>query len=374
VISILADDVSLSTAFWNIYPGDEDRAIMIETSEEDESEVLQGENEEIHAYFLDDIYGLKGFDDEGSICGGMVHLTGMKMIWNFPETSRIATDNLPGHIVAPNGRITMTGNDCQGNIIAQNINVMGTDAYFYPFTAVGERVEKMILPAKREEQASLSVTEGTETVEPSKMVVTDTPIEPVASIKVESTQSPDEEDEPILEDEEEIKESELPYVESPEPTMVPSLSVSLEVPSVRPVTTVPEKSIQPEYSNNIPQNISTIRTFDVTTPRRLESPSISLKPNISVKPSISNAETAISDIPQKSTSKVVKPDFTEKEISNKKLKEKNEKKLEHPNNTSIPNVPLKSGLTGETNEIYIFAAICIITGIAILICKKKNII
>ena len=81
---------------------------------------------------------LKNKLTDGSIQAGQMNMSGMKLIWNFPDAKSITSEYTGGHIVAPKAEVTVkdgSGN-FEGGIIAKSITNNSAEGHFYPYSAV----------------------------------------------------------------------------------------------------------------------------------------------------------------------------------------------------------------------------------------------
>ena len=81
---------------------------------------------------------LKNKLTDGSIQAGQMNMSGMKLIWNFPDAKSIKSEYTGGHIVAPKAEVTVkdgSGN-FEGGIIAKSITNNSAEGHFYPYSAV----------------------------------------------------------------------------------------------------------------------------------------------------------------------------------------------------------------------------------------------
>ena len=81
---------------------------------------------------------LKNKLTDGSIQDGQMNMSGMKLIWNFPDAKSIKSEYTGGHIVAPKAEVTVkdgSGN-FEGGIIAKSITNNSAEGHFYPYSAV----------------------------------------------------------------------------------------------------------------------------------------------------------------------------------------------------------------------------------------------
>ncbi len=72
-------------------------------------------------------------DMSGQVHGIECNLSGMKLIWNFPDaTGNIEWSSMGGHVVAPQAGVKVTSGRFQGGIIANSFTGTG-ESHFYPY-------------------------------------------------------------------------------------------------------------------------------------------------------------------------------------------------------------------------------------------------
>ena len=72
-------------------------------------------------------------DMDGAMRGIEVNLSGMKLVWNFPDaTGTIKWNAVGGHLVAPNAGVRVTSGRFEGGIIAKGLNATG-EAHYFPY-------------------------------------------------------------------------------------------------------------------------------------------------------------------------------------------------------------------------------------------------
>lgn len=61
--------------------------------------------------------------------------SGMKLIWNFPDATKMMTEYISGHFVAPQADLTISGGNFEGGVIAKSVT-SGAEGHFYPYFKV----------------------------------------------------------------------------------------------------------------------------------------------------------------------------------------------------------------------------------------------
>ena len=74
----------------------------------------------------------------GVIQAGQMNMGGMKLIWNIPNATSVSVHSMPGHIVAPNASLLVTGGRFEGNVIAKSVTNATAEGHFYPFEVLAK--------------------------------------------------------------------------------------------------------------------------------------------------------------------------------------------------------------------------------------------
>lgn len=101
-------------------------------------------------------------DMDGTMCGIEINLSGMKLIWNFPDaTGTIMWNAVGGHLVAPDAGVRVTSGRFEGGIIAKGLVSTG-EAHYYPYNGFTLNTLQNINVIKKyidENGAAVEVTE-----------------------------------------------------------------------------------------------------------------------------------------------------------------------------------------------------------------------
>lgn len=157
VISILSDNVQIGADYSYVTVGDNKKAVFVKDG--GKLKLLEHGN------------GLMQIKD-GSVQGGQLNVDGMKLIWNIPNATKVVTEYLPGHVVAPNANVKINGGNFEGSYIVKSL-VSNAEGHFYPY----DSVEKPKLTASPTVIVTAKPTEVvTATPSPSIIPNTNTPI------------------------------------------------------------------------------------------------------------------------------------------------------------------------------------------------------
>lgn len=127
--------------------GDYKKAVFISTTNDDgKTFSFSGSHFVQKAYLLDDAHGLKNLKKSETIEAGQMDLSGMKLIWNFPDNDFLTCKYLPGHVLAPNAFVTINGGCFEGSYIADSILNYCAEGHFYPYGEVPESPEEPSTP------------------------------------------------------------------------------------------------------------------------------------------------------------------------------------------------------------------------------------
>ena len=385
--------------------GDYKKAVFISTTNDDgKTFSFSGSHFVQKAYLLDDAHGLKNLKKSETIEAGQMDLSGMKLIWNFPDNDFLTCKYLPGHVLAPNAFVTINGGCFEGSYIADSILNYCAEGHFYPYGEVPESPEEPSTPPTQAPTQTSSPSEEptpditpTETpstapsATPSAITTPDvTPSDtPSPSPSVAPTQSefptpspsvaPTPSEFPTPSPSAAPTPSEVPTLSppaAPTPTAAPSPTPSV-VPTptpwnpppttVTPTPTVkPTASATPSATPNVTVKPTTSAAPSATpnaTVKPTTSAAPSATPNITVKPTASAAPSATpgaTTTPTASASVApsATPDATAKPVIKAKYPPADEPEL--------PSGQKGSPSTGEKNQTLPFILITVVSGLGIL--------
>lgn len=311
--------------------GDYKKAVFISTTNDDgKTFSFSGSHFVQKAYLLDDAHGLKNLKKSETIEAGQMDLSGMKLIWNFPDNDFLTCKYLPGHVLAPNALVTINGGCFEGGYIADSILNYCAEGHFYPYGEVPESPEEPSTPpTQTPTQTSSPSEEPTPDITPTKTPST------APSATPSAITTPD------------ITPSDTP---SPSPSVAPTPS---EVPTPSP-SAVPTPTAAPSPTPSV-----------VPTPTPWNPPpaTVTPTPNATVKPT---ASAAPSDTPGATTTPTASasvapsatPDATAKPVIKAKYPPADEPEL--------PSGQKGSPSTGEKNQTLPFILITVVSGLGIL--------
>ena len=78
---------------------------------------------------------LKGISTDNYDASQFVN-SGMKLLWNFPDATKIVSEYISGHFVAPKADLVINGGNFEGGIVANNVTA-SAEGHFYPYFKVG---------------------------------------------------------------------------------------------------------------------------------------------------------------------------------------------------------------------------------------------
>ena len=129
--------IALGGSYDFVKSGDNQKAVFISTSKGDgKTFYISHDNKQKNAYLLDDAHGLKNLKSASTIQSGQMDLSGVKLIWNFPQTQKLAFEYLAGHVLAPNADIKISGGCFEGGYIVEKISCCAAEGHFYPYGEV----------------------------------------------------------------------------------------------------------------------------------------------------------------------------------------------------------------------------------------------
>ena len=389
--------------------GDYKKAVFISTTNDDgKTFSFSGSHFVQKAYLLDDAHGLKNLKKSETIEAGQMDLSGMKLIWNFPDNDFLTCKYLPGHVLAPNAFVTINGGCFEGSYIADSILNYCAEGHFYPYGEVPESPEEPSTPPTQaptqaptqtsspseEPTPDITPTETPSTAPsatPSAITTPDvTPSDtPSPSPSVAPTPSefptpspsvaPTPSEFPTPSPSAATTPSEVPTLSppaAPTPTAAPSPTPSV-VPTptpwnpppttVTPTPTVkPTASATPSATPNVTIKPTTSAAPSATpnaTVKPTTSAAPSATPNATVKPTASAAPSATpvaTTTPTASASVApsATPDATAKPVIKAKYPPADEPEL--------PSGQKGSPSTGEKNQTLPFILITVVSGLGIL--------
>ncbi|MDY5179799.1 collagen-binding domain-containing protein [Butyribacter sp.] len=245
--------------------GDYKKAVFISTTNDDgKTFSFSGSHFVQKAYLLDDAHGLKNLKKSETIEAGQMDLSGMKLIWNFPDNDFLTCKYLPGHVLAPNAFVTINGGCFEGSYIADSILNYCAEGHFYPYGEVPESPEE---PSTPPTQAPTQTSSPSEEPTPD-ITPTETP-STAPSATPSAITTPD------------VTPSDTP---SPSPSVAPTPSeVTTPSPSAAPTPSevpTPSPSAAPT-----PSEVPTPSSPAAPTPTAAPSPTPSAVPTPTAAPS-----------------------------------------------------------------------------------------
>ena len=69
---------------------------------------------------------------DGNVQNGQYYPSGMGLLWNFPDAKSVRANFLAGHLLVPNGDVSLCGGNHEGQVIAKNVNTK-SEGHFYPY-------------------------------------------------------------------------------------------------------------------------------------------------------------------------------------------------------------------------------------------------
>ena len=270
--------------------GDYKKAVFISTTNDDgKTFSFSGSHFVQKAYLLDDAHGLKNLKKSETIEAGQMDLSGMKLIWNFPDNDFLTCKYLPGHVLAPNALVTINGGCFEGGYIADSILNYCAEGHFYPYGEVPESPEEPSTPpTQTPTQTSSPSEEPTPDITPTKTPSTAPSATPSAITTPDITPS----DTPSPSPSVAPTPSEVP---TPSPSAAPTPSeVPTPSPSAVPTPTAapsPTPSVVPTPTPWNPPPATVTPTPNVTV-KPTASATPSATPNATVKPTASATPSA----------------------------------------------------------------------------------
>ena len=337
IISIeQSDPLSIGGSYSFVRPDDWKKAVFIATNDRQSSLFTNffGTYQK-KAHLLDDAHGLKNIEGAETIRAGQMDLSGVKLIWNFPQNKKLHCEYMPGHVVAPNATVSITNGCFEGSYIVNNLYCCGAEGHFYPY--------KEVTPPSPSATPTIKPT-PTPTVKPSPTPTvkpTPTPtIKPTPTPTVKPTPTPTVNPTPTPT----VKPTPTPTAKpTPTPTIKPSPTTTVKptpTPTTTPSTT---PTITPAFTPTVP--LSPI-------------PTATTAPTPSVTPAPSNTQITASPTASPTSRQVT---VTKKKVT-----------FVQPAPRPIPQTLSKySPATGEKTLHWIFGGLLLITGAGIFLFRKK---
>ena len=282
--------------------GDYKKAVFISTTNDDgKTFSFSGSHFVQKAYLLDDAHGLKNLKKSETIEAGQMDLSGMKLIWNFPDNDFLTCKYLPGHVLAPNAFVTINGGCFEGSYIADSILNYCAEGHFYPYGEVPESPEEPSTPpTQAPTQTSSPSEEPTPDITPTETPSTAPSATPSAITTPDVTPSDTPSPSPSVAPTQSEFPTPSPSV-APTPSEVPTPSPSAaptpsEVPTLSPPA-APTPTAAPSPTPSVvptptPWNPPPTTVTPTPTVKPTASATPSATPNVTVKPTTSAAPSA----------------------------------------------------------------------------------
>ena len=405
IISIeQSDPLSIGGSYSFVRPDDWKKAVFIATNDRQSSLFTNffGTYQK-KAHLLDDAHGLKNIEGAETIRAGQMDLSGVKLIWNFPQNKKLHCEYMPGHVVAPNATVSITNGCFEGSYIVNNLYCCGAEGHFYPYKEVTPPSPSATPTIKPTPTPTVKPT-PTPTVKPTPTPTwkpTPTPtIKPSPTPTVKPTPTPTAKPTPTPT----IKPSPTPtptVKPTPTPTATPTPTPTIKTsptptPTVKPTPAPTAKPTPTPTIKTSPTPTPTVKP----TPTPTATPSITptIKPTPTVKPATTPTTTPsttptitpaftptvpLSPIPTATTaptpsvtpapsntqitaSPTASPTSRQVTVTKKKVT------FVQPAPRPIPQTLSKySPATGEKTLHWIFGGLLLITGAGILLFRKK---
>ena len=371
IISIeQSDPLSIGGSYSFVRPDDWKKAVFIATNDRQSSLFTNffGTYQK-KAHLLDDAHGLKNIEGAETIRAGQMDLSGVKLIWNFPQNKKLHCEYMPGHVVAPNATVSITNGCFEGSYIVNNLYCCGAEGHFYPY--------KEVTPPSPSATPTIKPT-PTPTVKPAPTpTVKPTPTPtvkptPTPTIKPSPTPTPTVKPTPTPT----AKPTPTPTIKpSPTPTVKPTPTPTAKptpTPTVKPTPTPtvkpsPTPTIKPSLTPTPivkPTPTATPSTTPTITPAFTPTvplsplPTATTAPTPSVTPAPSNTQITASPTASPTSRQVT---VTKKKVT-----------FVQPAPRPIPQTLSKySPATGEKTLHWIFGGLLLITGAGIFLFRKK---
>ena len=349
IISIeQSDPLSIGGSYSFVRPDDWKKAVFIATNDRQSSLFTNffGTYQK-KAHLLDDAHGLKNIEGAETIRAGQMDLSGVKLIWNFPQNKKLHCEYMPGHVVAPNATVSITNGCFEGSYIVNNLYCCGAEGHFYPY--------KEVTPPSPSATPTIKPT-PTPTVKP-----TPTPTwkpTPTPTIKPSPTPTPT------------VKPTPTPTAKpTPTPTIKPSPTPT---PTVKPAPTPTAKPTPTPTIKPSPTTTPTVKPTPTATPSTTPTITPAFTPTVPLSP-LPTATTAptpsVTPAPsntQITASPTASPTSRQVTVTKKKVT------FVQPAPRPIPQTLSKySPATGEKTLHWIFGGLLLITGAGIFLFRKK---
>ena len=183
--------IALGGSYDFVKSGDKQKAVFISASKGDgKTFYISPDNKPKNAYLLDDAHGLKNLKSASTIQSGQMDLSGVKLIWNFPQTQKLAFEYLAGHVLAPNADIKISGGCFEGGYIVEKISCCAAEGHFYPYGEV-PRDQGTPTPATTAPTAKPTIKPtAAPTVKPTVKPTTTPTVKPTTTPTVKPTAAP----------------------------------------------------------------------------------------------------------------------------------------------------------------------------------------
>ena len=361
IISIeQSDPLSIGGSYSFVRPDDWKKAVFIATNDRQSSLFTNffGTYQK-KAHLLDDAHGLKNIEGAETIRAGQMDLSGVKLIWNFPQNKKLHCEYMPGHVVAPNATVSITNGCFEGSYIVNNLYCCGAEGHFYPY--------KEVTPPSPSATPTIKPT-PTPTVKPTPTPTvkpTPTPtVKPTPTPTVKPTPTPTAKPTPTPT----IKPSPTPTVKpTPTPTAKPTPTPTVKPTPTPTVKPSPTPTIKPSLTPTPivkPTPTATPSTTPTITPAFTPTvplsplPTATTAPTPSVTPAPSNTQITASPTASPTSRQVT---VTKKKVT-----------FVQPAPRPIPQTLSKySPATGEKTLHWIFGGLLLITGAGIFLFRKK---
>ena len=379
IISIeQSDPLSIGGSYSFVRPDDWKKAVFIATNDRQSSLFTNffGTYQK-KAHLLDDAHGLKNIEGAETIRAGQMDLSGVKLIWNFPQNKKLHCEYMPGHVVAPNATVSITNGCFEGSYIVNNLYCCGAEGHFYPYKEVTPPSPSATPTIKPTPTPTVKPT-PTPTVKPTPTpTATPTPtptIKPSPTPTVKPTPTPTAKPTPTPT----IKPSPTPtptVKPTPTPTATPTPTPTIKpsptsTPTVKPTPTPtatpsitptikPTPTVKPATTpTTTPSTTPTITPAFTPTVPLSPIPTATTAPTPSVTPAPSNTQITASPTASPTSRQVT---VTKKKVT-----------FVQPAPRPIPQTLSKySPATGEKTLHWIFGGLLLITGAGILLFRKK---
>ena len=233
IISIeQSDPLSIGGSYSFVRPDDWKKAVFIATNDRQSSLFTNffGTYQK-KAHLLDDAHGLKNIEGAETIRAGQMDLSGVKLIWNFPQNKKLHCEYMPGHVVAPNATVSITNGCFEGSYIVNNLYCCGAEGHFYPY--------KEVTPPSPSATPTIKPT-PTPTVKPT----------PTPTVKPTPTPTATPSITPTIKPTPTVKPATTPTTTpSTTPTITPAFTPTVPLSPIPTATTAPTPSVTPAPSN-----------------------------------------------------------------------------------------------------------------------------